>query len=358
MSVIQTSYQNVRTAYEKFSENRAFRPAQKNLFATLSAMFPSLGLSSVRALKTDVYYHEARHIGQQFGSYPESLRCLQRPAKNYCQIFDEVLELIKESPHEIPLQLTGKLELLGRVHLQFATTFIPEWRRVNRETTAVLCLEYPQTLTLFLGAIFADFAKHKQNILDQDEEIMAMLPNLAIEKLLISGCQQMPELFRPYAAEIYKKGFVYRDLSSQEKENLHRQLIKRKEDEDVPLQPITRELWKSILEVSSLLNRSKTNLIFRVTFEELGKAFPLLETLPEGPFETEQEAATALIRSYLSNPNLSEKDLPQALFAETYRLPIRAMKTNGSEEDVGRVAALIAAEPKAAPWLQLIRDNP
>jgi len=104
------------------------------------------------------------------------------------------------------------------------------------------------------------------------------------------------------------------------------------------------------------LPRSETNLIFRVTFRELEKALALIQTLPEGPFQTDQEAAAALIRSYLYNDNLSEKDLPEALFDERVRLPIRAMKENGSEEELERLSVLIAAEPKAAPWLQLIKS--
>ncbi len=336
--MIPLHYQRIRDAYQNFSllsdTDATFRPAQKTLFSSIAASFPPLGLTPVSALDRDVYYYQAQRVCR------ENILSLKPYAAKYCKTFKEVISLVEKSATP-PADLKEKLDQLGKVHLEFANRFIPELMKSAHDQPPIVSLNYPQTLTLFLEAIFPDIQKYKQRIREQDPELVLMIPNLAIEKLLTSR-SPMPELFQPYATELNKKRFVYNNLSKNEKVNLHLRLI----GEKVELQPVTQELFKSIHTISSDLKRGEASPIFRVIFRELEKAIALLDVASR-----QNNSAKTLVYASLK---LSEKDLPDALFDEKYRLKIRALRTHSTESEIESLADLIRQEPKAQPWLQLI----
>jgi len=344
MNPIDQNYHRVVESYKRFSSAPGHREAQKELFSTLASWVkapPSI------AFDRDVFYVKAQEIAQGMG--PSSFHRLKPAAREYCDQFNEVRLSI---PKLSPSQLNRKVIDLKETHWRFTTQFVREIETVKADTDMVVCIKYPQTLTLFINAIFPNILELKQLIDTCDQEFMTMVPNLAVEKLLADDEISPPELFRNVRGLIDKERPIYKNLGAQEKEILHQKLM----GNDVALKQDTLPIFRSIGIISSQLVRETTNPMIRVTLKELEKAFRLIENLPKKVIETDKEAAKALIWSYLDNEKLSENDLPEALFHDEYNQPLRILKARGpDDEQIEALSELIAKEPKAKPWLELIR---
>jgi len=343
MSAIQLSknsaYSNLLQSYQKLSQQDD--KTHKVFFTALSKLYPTIGLGVVRDLSSGNYYREADLIntGKSFKKFPKSLKILQPLAENYCLTFDEIKLLLRNPPKK-PELLKEKLNQLGNDHSLFRETFVEELKIVCADTPAMISINYPQTISLFLDTAFSNFEGLNKDLI---------LP-LAIEKLL-DPAEPIPELFQS-RNDLVDLRNIFVTLSATEKEALHLKLL----GQDIHLAGRPLELFEMISDLSSSLQKEKKpGLILGMALGEINKATPLL-----GSISTRDSAARALLNSYLNDPSLTVQDLPEALYDEKYRLPIASMKRqiqSGSKVDEGeirKVASLIGAEPKAAPWIRLV----
>lgn len=251
MASIVDSYQNVYHASQKFPE------AQKALFEALSPLYTE----PVEQLSSDFYYNQAKLVNQ--GTVLQPYLSVLRPfAKDYLRQVEETVALIAKSVLP-PKKLPGKLYDLACAHIHFINAYVPAFKSAYRETSAVISMDYPKTLQLF-GRVLQDLSP--QQIEEQGGPLMARLPALAIEKLIATfDPEQVPELYQAQADTLRKKSFVHQGLSQEERTNLHKFLL----GEEVELQPVTQELFKTIHLIAGQIAQAKYNLILRVAFEKM-----------------------------------------------------------------------------------------
>ncbi len=251
-------YTNLITACNQFSalaeNNPRFRPSQKDLFASIAALFPRLGLETPTALDRDVYYHQAKLVngGETFQAWSGSLQRLRPLASNYCLTFNEIISSLR-NPLSAPQTLKEKFERLGNAHLEFARAFILEMTKAAPETRTVIHYKYPETLALLHDVVLPHFEYLKPQIDSLDENLLTLtLPCLAVEKLL-AGPSVLPEFFLPYKELLIKKSATWKDLSTEEKQKLHRKIL----GEEIELAPCTQQLYQSIRHIITEIHRNQ-----------------------------------------------------------------------------------------------------
>ncbi len=270
MSITLASYQQVQDTCRSFSFTIAANPStRKALFGAIAALYPPEQMANT-AFASGVYYRLAERVkaGQEFADHPESIRFLKPKAERYTQIFQRIMTQVETSasPQE---NLETSLTDLRKTHIQFMNAYIAEYERVYPESSDVICVNYKDTINLFVDAMTPEIELHRELIAVNDPCLFSRIPKLAIEKLLKEPAIA-PELLESFAGMIIKKRASYNGLSQEEKEKLHLKLL----GVAVELEPTTLELFKSIEQISYLVQRSdagKTNLVFRETINLLGK---------------------------------------------------------------------------------------
>lgn len=264
MNISLVSYQKVQDTYKNFSVTKPADPKlRKALFAAIAGLY-SPGQMAGTAFEGGVYYRLAHRViaGQEFADHPESIAFLKPKAERYTQIFQRIMGQVEASASP-PENLETSLLDLRKIHIHFMNAYIAEYERVYPESSDVICVNYKDTIRLFVDAMRPEIEQHRQFITVNDPCLFSLIPKLAIEKLL-KDSDTAPELIESFAGTINKKRASYIGLSQVEKEKLHLKLL----GETVELEPTTLELFKSIEQISYLVQRSdagKTNLVFRET---------------------------------------------------------------------------------------------
>lgn len=362
-STSQIPYQNLQSAYQKFAHLSAadsqFRESQKGLFTAISTFLPAIGLKPTPALERGIFYWEASDIdqGNPQISHTGSIVRLEPLAKKYCSVFQDVLFSLNDAPEALE-PLKQSLQSLNEAHIAFTAQFVKEIQNFDLDTPSTIWLNHPKTLTMLFDILFSDFEMLKSQMEERDEKLLTLvLPNLMIEKLLATPSYfdnlNKNELFYTASSFIKESRPGWENLSLTEKKQLHMKLLGR----EVSLEPQTKKLYQWIRGVSTNMHsdipfRQNAMRVLQEGFKEMDKAWVL-----ENTAQTKRQAAIQIIRSYVTNPFLSEKDLPQVFLRDKYILPLRKIKeTNVMDhlQEIEELGLLLTKEAKAAALLKFL----
>ena len=225
MNITLASYQKVQDTYRSFSFAKPTNPSiRKDLFAAIARLYSQEQMAGT-AFASGVYYRLALRVkaGQEFADHPESLAFLKPKAERYTQIFQRIMTQVETSASP-PANLETNLLDLRKSHIHFMNAYIAEYERVYPESSDVICVNYKDTINLFVDAMKPEIERHREFIAVNDPCLFSRIPKLAIEKLLKER-ETAPELLESYAGMIKKKRASYNGLYQEEKEKRHRKQL-------------------------------------------------------------------------------------------------------------------------------------
>lgn len=260
----------------------------------------------------DHYYPQAIQIFKRetFQHRPGAFNRLFPLAKNYIEILKP-----ESLGQQDGVDLKKYLSKFREVHQAFQERFVEECLNATPDEPFAILNKYPKTLRLYYTAFVGQLSEISSKRLKQwkecverrGEELIEVFPRLAIHHLIKNPSASIPEFFSEYEKLIEQFRGVYKTLKDEEKKAL---LLKLYGDDSAKVPP----LFISISNLCSDLRKKGkiNNGIIRIIYEEIGKAFTILDQihLERGNPHAEFELRVAIL-GLLKQENLTHDLLPR-----------------------------------------------